>query len=58
MELPGALLNALARDFGFTKGVRGTVPVSLEDGDYISLAASFIAGTLVGGVGHRPCRRG
>ena len=41
--LPGALLNALAGDFGVTKGVRVTIPVSLSDEDYASLAASFIA---------------
>ena len=45
--LPGALLNALAGDFGLAKGVRVTVPISLEDDDYIPLAASFIARTLL-----------
>ena len=41
--LPGALLSALAGDFGLTKGVRVTIPISLSDNDYVSLAASFIA---------------
>ena len=40
--LPSALLQALAGDFGLTKGVRVTIPVSLSDGDYTSLAARFI----------------
>ena len=58
VESLGTLLSALTGDFGLTRGVRVTMPVSLEDDNYISLAASFIAGTLFGGVGHRPRRRG
>ena len=41
--LPNALLDALAGDFGLTKGVRFTIPASLDDDNYVSLAASFIA---------------
>ena len=41
--LPGVLRNVLGADFGLTKGVRLTIPISLNDDDYISLAASFIA---------------
>ena len=40
--LPAVLLNALAGDFGFTQGVRITIPVSLDVDDYVSLAANFV----------------
>ena len=41
--LPGVLKNVLGSDFGSAKGVRLTIPISVGDDDYVSLAASFIA---------------
>ena len=46
-RVPGALLSALLSaligDFGLTRGLGSTMPVSLSDDDYVSLAASFFA---------------
>ena len=42
-RVPNPLLSALIGDFGLTRGLGSTMPVSLSDDDYVSLAASFFA---------------